>query len=64
MLSRECCYVPKPMISCDEYSEKNRNVLANWIYEACLNFKFKIETYFLAVNIMDRVLGSRAVLTH
>lgn len=63
MNRREPLYVPRVLMSTDEKSNTNRIKLADWIFQLVDRFHFRSETAFLAINILDRVLGLRDVKT-
>ncbi|KAJ3157026.1 hypothetical protein HDU89_002436 [Geranomyces variabilis] len=41
-----------------------RRVLVNWLVQLHAHFNFAAETFYLAVNVMDRFLAKRTVLVH
>ena len=61
--SRQKLYIPGTLLATEEKSESNRAKLADWIFQLVDRFRFRTETAFLAVNIVDRVLGLKPVLT-
>ena len=44
-----------------EVHEKMRTILIDWFVDVALKFKLHLETYFLAVNIVDRYLSAATV---
>ncbi len=44
-----------------ELNEKMREILVDWMQEVCLKHKFGPQTFFLAVNLVDRFLASDQV---
>lgn len=37
-----------------------RGILMNWLTEVCVDFMFKRDTYYLAVNYIDRYLSKKS----
>lgn len=57
-------YAPKPgaMLKVQtDINEKMRAILVDWLIDVHLKFKLLPETFFLAINIIDRYLGSAPV---
>jgi hypothetical protein len=40
-----------------DLNEKMREILVDWMQEVCLKFRLLTETYYLAVNLVDRFLS-------
>ena len=61
LVSQEHHYVPNISLENDQYFELNRFKLCSWIFEVCSRFHFRLETGFMALNIIDRIAGIRTM---
>ncbi|MEW5304559.1 MAG: hypothetical protein WDW36_007162 [Sanguina aurantia] len=57
---KETHYRPRPFCQ-PEINTQMRRVLVDWMSDVADDFKFLSETLFLAINYLDRFLGSQAV---
>lgn len=49
---------PNYLATQTEINEKMRLILVDWLVDVCLKFKVHAETFFLAVDLMDRYLAA------
>ncbi|ORC85769.1 putative cyclin [Trypanosoma theileri] len=52
---------PSYMSNQPEISERMRMILIDWLVDVVIKFKLHAETYYLAVDIVDRYLGAKEV---
>lgn len=57
MREKELQYVPRLILDPNSVSDCNRTKLISWIFELNSRFLFRLQTGFLATNIIDRALG-------